>query len=88
MLRMSSTDWREPKAGDDPSAKPFREMLEFEKSKKGETRGTPFSGLPMQGSHPFRELYRTVHMGGDRYDIRTDIFDPEMHRTDSESRKL
>ena len=76
------------KADDDPSVKPFREMLEFEKSKKEEARGTPFSGLPMQGSRPFRELYRTVHMGGDRYDVRTDVFDPEMHKTDSESRKL
>ena len=76
------------KADDDPSVKPFREMLEFEKSKKEETRGTPFSGLPMQGSRPFRELYRTVHMDGDRYDVRTDVFDPEMHKTDSESRKL
>ena len=76
------------KADDDPSVKPFREMLEFEKSKKEEARGTPFSGLPMQGSRPFRELYRTVHMGGDRYDVRADVFDPEMHKTDSESRKL
>ena len=76
------------KADDDPSVKPFREMLEFEKSKKEETRGTPFSGLPMQGSRPFRELYRTVHMDGDRYDVRTDVFDPEMHKTDSESKRL
>lgn len=76
------------KAEDDPDNRSFREMLEFEKSRKNRDRGIPFSGVAMQGSHPYRELYRTVHMGGDRYDVRTDVFDPEIHKTDSQSKKL
>lgn len=72
---------------DDPDSMSFSEMLKSARDRAEADRGTPFGGLPMGGSRPFREIYRTVHMDSGRYDVREDVFDPEMHRTDSEPKR-
>ena len=73
---------------------PFRDMLSFERSKRDEKKGiavgtmAELKGAEMQGSHPIRELYRTVQMGEGKDWNLSSPYDPEVHKTDSESKKL
>ena len=72
----------------------FRDMLSFERSKhdsrKGIAVGTmaELKGAEMQGSHPIKELYRTVQMGEGKDWSLSSPYDPKVHKTDSESKKL
>ena len=73
---------------------PFRDMLSFERSKRDEKKGiavgtmAELKGAEMQGSHPIRELYRTVQMGEGKDWNLSSPYDPKVHKTDSESKKL
>lgn len=73
---------------------PFRDMLSFERSKRDEKKGiavgtmAELKGAEMQGSHPIKELYRTVQMGAGKDWNLSSPYDPKVHKTDSESKKL
>ena len=73
---------------------PFRDMLSFERSKRDEKKGiavgtmAELKGAEMQGSHPIKELYRTVQMGEGKDWNLSSPYDPKVHKTDSESKKL
>ena len=72
----------------------FRDMLSFERSKRDSKKGiavgtmAELKGAEMQGSHPIKELYRTVQMGEDKDWNLSSPYDPKVHKTDSESKKL
>lgn len=72
----------------------FRDMLSFERSKRDSKKGiavgtmAELKGAEMQGSHPIKELYRTVQMGEGKDWSLSSPYDPKVHKTDSESKKL
>ena len=72
----------------------FRDMLSFERSKRDSRKGiavgtmAELKGAEMQGSHPIKELYRTVQMGEGKDWNLSSPYDPKVHKTDSESKKL
>lgn len=76
------------------ASRPFRDMLTFRRSEHDSKRGIAVGTLKeyqkeaAKGTRPIRELYRTVQMGEGSDPKLSSPYDPEVHRTDSTSKKL
>lgn len=76
------------------ASRSFRDMLAFRRSEHDSKRGIAVGTLKeyqkeaAKGTRPIRELYRTVQMGEGSDPKLSSPYDPEVHRTDSTSKKL